>query len=210
MREARALRDQAWTSEQLKLLKDLWANGETAAAIGARLGGLTRSAVLGKVFRLRLKADFVALPAAPPAGVRHGDQEAAASATYRAAAPKRRRRSPVRADRLDQQIPAANRQPQATPPVKRRGKSLLELTNHSCRWPHGRPGTKTFFFCGADEADLERGMPYCPLHTQRAYVAGAGSAKANSAAVTWSTLRAIFAPDSTTPRQPIAANGSRP
>src|ERR1700729_2907373 len=48
------MRGAAWTDERLKLLKELWAKGETADAIGARLGGLSRSAVLGKVFRLRL------------------------------------------------------------------------------------------------------------------------------------------------------------
>jgi GcrA cell cycle regulator len=52
----------------------------------------------------------------------------------------------------------------------KRGKSLVELDNYSCRWPSGHPGTPRFFFCGAPGADLERGMPYCPRHAQRAYV----------------------------------------
>jgi hypothetical protein len=56
----------------------------------------------------------------------------------------------------------------------RQYKSLLELTNITCRWPHGRPGTDRFFFCGAPEADLERGIPYCARHMQRAYPAGVG------------------------------------
>ena len=34
----------------------------------------------------------------------------------------------------------------------------------------GRPGTRTFSFCGAPGADLERGMPYCARHARRAYV----------------------------------------
>jgi hypothetical protein len=44
------------------------------------------------------------------------------------------------------------------------------LTNDSCRWPHGQPGTKTFHFCGAPGADLEGGRPYCERHARRAYV----------------------------------------
>jgi GcrA cell cycle regulator len=199
------MRRQAWTSAQLKLLRELWDEGATAAAIGARLGGLTRSAVLGRVFRLRLKADLTALPV--PAGERHDDQEATASAMYRVDAPKRRRRSPARADGPRREIPAANRPRQVAPPAKPRGKSLLELTNHSCRWPHGRPGTKTFFFCGADEADLERGMPYCPQHAQRAYAGGRGNKNAPS--LTWSTLRAVFSPTFDPTRQRAAAGGSR-
>ena len=43
-----------WTAERIELLQKLWAEGETAASIAARLGGISRSAVLGKVFRLRL------------------------------------------------------------------------------------------------------------------------------------------------------------
>ena len=44
----------AWMDDDIDLLKRLWAAGETAETIAARLGGLTRSAVLGKIFRLRL------------------------------------------------------------------------------------------------------------------------------------------------------------
>ena len=42
-----------WTRERIALLKKLWADGETAAAIAMRLR-MSKSAVLGKVFRLRL------------------------------------------------------------------------------------------------------------------------------------------------------------
>jgi len=44
----------AWADDDIEVLKRLWAEGVTAEAIAARLGGLTRSAVLGKIFRLRL------------------------------------------------------------------------------------------------------------------------------------------------------------
>jgi GcrA cell cycle regulator len=43
-----------WTPARIAELRRLWSAGQTAAAIGAALGGITRSAVLGKVFRLRL------------------------------------------------------------------------------------------------------------------------------------------------------------
>ena len=48
------MREGVWTEDGISLLRKMWAEGATAAAIGARLGGLSRSAVLGKVFRLRL------------------------------------------------------------------------------------------------------------------------------------------------------------
>lgn len=184
-----------WTEDRLILLRKLWAQGETAAAIGRCLGGLTRSAVLGKVFRLRLDAGAAAASAG------QGARESAI-----APAPKRRRRSPVRASKPPRAAPPPSRPP-APAPAKPRGKSLLELTHRSCRWPHGRPGSKTFFFCGVDEADLELGMPYCPLHAQRAYVAG--QATKNAPSVTWSTLRAVFAPAFEQPRLRAAAASRR-
>ena len=142
------MRGQAWSGERVALLKTLWAKGETADAIGIRLGGLSRSAVLGKVFRLRLDAAGTASasPAwAPPSG---RDKKAPGLA--------RRRRG------------KRDRRPE--PPASRRQhKTLLELTNETCRWPHGRPGTARFFFCGAAGADLGHGVPYCARHMRRAY-----------------------------------------
>ena len=51
------MREDVWTEDGISLLRKMWAEGATAAAIGARLGGLSRSAVLGKVFRLRLNGE---------------------------------------------------------------------------------------------------------------------------------------------------------
>lgn len=52
-----------WTAERVNLLKQLWASGASASAIAAQLGGLSRSAVAGKIYRLRRRA---AEPAAAP------------------------------------------------------------------------------------------------------------------------------------------------
>jgi GcrA cell cycle regulator len=133
-----------WTRERIALLKQLWADGEIATAIAARLR-MSRSAVLGKVFRLRL---------------RPGGNATKASARSNAKILNRRhkRRLPIK-HRAKPAVPAM------TP-----GKTLFELTNDSCRWPHGQPGTKAFHFCGAPGADLEGGRPYCERHARRAYV----------------------------------------
>src|SRR6202035_5879647 len=107
-----------WTRERIALLKKLWAEGETATAIAACLR-MSRSAVLGKVFRLRLR----------PAG----NTTAAAPRSNRAALGRRhKRRSPIK----------HRAEPPA--PTMASGKTLFELTNDSCRWPHGQPGTKAF------------------------------------------------------------------
>jgi GcrA cell cycle regulator len=110
----------------------LWSAGKTADAIGADLGGISRSAVLGKIFRLRL----------------------------------------VVADEAPPDTPARRRAGKAKPiqPQPAKHKSLLELTNECCRWQHGELGGRRFFFCGVPEADLARGIPYCPRHMKRAYL----------------------------------------
>ena len=44
--------------------------------------------------------------------------------------------------------------------------SLLQLNEHTCKWPIGDPLTKDFYFCG--QHSLETG-PYCEFHSRRAY-----------------------------------------
>ena len=148
----------SWTAERIELLRLLWTRGETADAIAAQLGRLSRSAVLGKIYRLRLHTDQGPLNA--PGKKRSPNKEAGSEGLER-----RRRRTRYKKRKPDIAAPAPARQ----------YKSLLELTNSTCRWPHGRPGTERFFFCGAPEADLERGIPYCALHMQRAYPTGVGA-----------------------------------
>jgi GcrA cell cycle regulator len=164
------MRTDSWTAERIELLRRLWAQGETAAAIAARLGGLSRSAVLGKIFRLRLdtaaprpnKQGGRTAKTAKKSGSRTKGAGAVAGSTARPSLTiaeffARRRRG------------ARDGALQKPPEAVSGHKTLLELTNNTCRWPHGRPGSGTFFFCGAAGADLERGIPYCELHMRRAY-----------------------------------------
>jgi len=143
------MRSQNWTVERVDLLRRLWSEGATAAVIGARLGGMSRSAVLGKVFRLRLGSAASALAKR---------KLAASDQSDKAGVPARRRRGGKR------------KKPQQGPPARiGQRKTLCELTNTTCRWPVGRPGTEKFHFCGALGANLERGVPYCARHMRRAY-----------------------------------------
>src|SRR5271165_940941 len=139
-----------WSDDRIDLLKRLWAEGKTASAIAKRLGGMSRSAVLGKIFRLRL---------APP----HTGRSAAAGARPKANAGPPKTQQTVRKNG-----PARRRgieaEPAAKPSHASTYKSLFELTNDCCRWPHGRPGARNFFFCGAGGADLENKRPYCAHH----------------------------------------------
>jgi len=148
------MRNRGWTDERLDRLRLMWQDGKTAAAIAAELG-VSRSGVLGKIFRLRL-------------GAKAGDKtkKSAKSKTNRQKRKSKRRARPVELTRRRGQSKEA-----AAPPTPAPGpKTLFELTNNCCRWPYQRPGTREFFFCGAADADLENGMPYCAHHMRRAYL----------------------------------------
>lgn len=151
------MRGQSWSAEKILLLRSLWGAGFTAETIGIRIGGRSRSAVLGKIFRLRLDT---------AAGDNVTSKKAAAH-DGPALPPARRRRQRIK--------------PPPNPPAPvTQHKTLLELTNVTCRWPHGRPGAANFFFCGAPEADLEQGIPYCARHMRRAYTPAASFGTARS------------------------------
>lgn len=102
----------SWTGEEIDLLKRLWSEGETAAAIAARLGGLSRSAVLGKVHRLRLRTDKAT---------------AVQAAKTKSAGERCAERAPARRRRKRRKLPVA-------PAAVRQHKTLFELTNKTCRW----------------------------------------------------------------------------
>jgi hypothetical protein len=109
--------------------------------------------VLGKVFRLRLRP--------------------ARSVTTASA-----RSNAKILDRRHKSRPPIKHRAKPAAPAMASGKTLFELTNDSCRWPHGQPGTQAFHFCGAPGADLEGGRPYCERHARRAYLGNRKTAAA--------------------------------
>jgi GcrA cell cycle regulator len=44
-------------------------------------------------------------------------------------------------------------------------RTIMQLNDHTCRWPVGDPADPNFFFCGAT---TENGLVYCPIHRARA------------------------------------------
>ncbi len=44
--------------------------------------------------------------------------------------------------------------------------TIMMLTEQSCRWPIGDPGSEGFSFCGKRS---ETGIPYCTHHARIAY-----------------------------------------
>jgi GcrA cell cycle regulator len=143
------MRSRLWTTERVGVLRRLWADGKTAVEIAAVLDGVSRSAVLGMIFRLRLGAEGKTAPAKP------GKSRAAGVPPL----------SPSRRHRRKRKNPAADPPPRRSGPV-----GLFDLGNDMCRWPHGQLGGRNYLFCGAPGADLSGGIPYCALHMRRAYL----------------------------------------
>jgi len=160
-----------WTEPRVEQLKTLWAEGLSCSHIASIIGeGVTRNAVIGKVSRLRLpKRNKVSAfrapkPASPrshtprfpgkrPAGhVRLVSSTASkpATASERALEPDDR---PLGLDAVFD-IPVAQR------------RTLVQLTEHTCKWPVGDPLTPDFYFCGGEALE---GKPYCAFHARRAY-----------------------------------------
>lgn len=149
-----------WTDDRVEQLKKLWEAGLSASQIAAELGNVTRNAVIGKVHRLGLS----------------GRAKSPSSA-----APRPRKARPaqhmVRISRPQSRGNAAlarifETEPEPDPiafdnvvPLSQR-RTLVELTEDTCRWPIGDPGSADFFFCGGKSLT---GLPYCAHHSRVAY-----------------------------------------
>jgi len=133
----------AWTPDRVVRLKTLWKQGLSAAQIAYDLqNGITRSAVLGKVYRLGLSLDRDA--ALAPAAVRPAARGSPASV----------------------QPGEAIVQPPAAVARERPGRAtILTVRQGDCRWPIGDPGDARFSLCGCPAT---RGA-FCDVHAARAY-----------------------------------------
>ncbi|MFA4952342.1 GcrA family cell cycle regulator [Brevundimonas sp.] len=136
----------AWTEDRIDRLRTLWLEGRTADVISQDLGcGISRSAVLGKVYRLGLSAGRT-------------------SRTPKVSAPKAR--TPVRVAQ-----PAPNRaatplaSPEPPPEPQCGTRTILSVGRTDCRWPLGDPLQPGFSLCGGPVA---RGA-FCVEHAEIAY-----------------------------------------
>lgn len=132
-----------WTVERLDLLRLRWAANRSQAEIAAELG-VTRNAVAGKISRL---------------GLKHSPT------LQKPRAPRVRPPSPVRTTPMRKPPPIAASALPPEEPFDGAGISLVDLTNTTCRWPHG---DEVILFCGAEGTDCNGGRPYCAAHTRMA------------------------------------------
>ena len=131
---------------RIAALSRLWKEGYSAAQVARELGGVSRSAVIGKIHRLGIAGRDA--PSGPRGvSVRTGAKRTAAHGGRRrttgASAAPRRAATP------------------STPFEVAPTATLVTLAEHGCRWPIGDPGEAGFGFCGRLRAG--RGA-YCQGH----------------------------------------------
>ena len=145
----------SWTDDRVAKLTKLWADGLSASQIAAELGGVTRNAVIGKVHRLGLSGR-----AKQPSASSKRPKRAARNG-YNA-----RTRTPAR-NLVGGTGNSENRNVvQDIPAPDSLKLELFELTERTCKWPHGDPATDEFHFCGNKTKDE---APYCEYHCKMAY-----------------------------------------
>ncbi|MGV3652311.1 MAG: GcrA family cell cycle regulator [Devosia sp.] len=180
-----------WTEERVELLKKLWLEGLSASQIAATLGeGVTRNAVIGKVHRLKLSgrakptsaAPRVRPPVRPPVRRPVTPQSAGRPAlpSPQATISTKPRGMPVSGgataavqgatalkieEEVVREVEVVQQQAELVIPVEQRI-SLLELNEHTCKWPIGDPLSADFYFCGQHS---DEGRPYCEFHARRAF-----------------------------------------
>jgi GcrA cell cycle regulator len=124
-----------WNEERVATLTKLWREGYSASQVARQLGGVSRSAVIGKVHRLGLAGRDAPSRPHSPGGRPSNRIRATAGGVRRAAAAVRQARpeAPI-APRIQIEL-----SPTAT---------MTTLTEHACRWPIGDPDQPGFGFCG--------------------------------------------------------------
>jgi GcrA cell cycle regulator len=152
----------AWTDERVELLKKFWAEGLSASQIAARLGGVTRNAVIGKVHRLGLSGRATSSRSSNPRPRRTHVPRASRTPSLLFGT----RGNVALKPQFDLELETAP-QPleELVIPLAERA-SIATLKETMCRWPIGDPGDPEFHFCGRKKYGT---LPYCEHHARMAY-----------------------------------------
>lgn len=141
-----------WTEDRVEKLSSMWRDGKSASEIMRALpGSVSRSAVIGKVHRLKLpRRDLGAAPLRAYPSSR--PRPAAKRVSHNKPQPVKR--TPPRPYKPQ---PFVELEPTAT---------IHTLAPRGCKWPIGEPGDDAFGFCGR----LREGSgPYCGDHGRIAW-----------------------------------------
>ncbi len=152
-----------WTEESIARLRELWAEGHSTAEIGRRMG-VSKNAVVGKAHRLDL--------AGRPSPIRReGDAEPPQATVVRrmtgSTLPPLAAAAPVPPPPPLPRPATALARAEAPKPQVVLSVPARAPRAHTCCWPLGDPGTRSFRFC---DAGAMPGKPYCGEHAAVAYV----------------------------------------
>jgi len=158
-----------WTDERVELLRKLWAEGLSASQIASQLGGVSRNAVIGKVHRLKLSSRGRATAA--PARPKKPATGTVRTSVRSASVSRPMMTSSIGATALQVQFDAEPIARHVVRPIAEvvpisRHLQLVELTEHTCKWPNGDPLSEDFDFCGNNTAETG---PYCSYHSRIAF-----------------------------------------
>ena len=145
-----------WTPERIEALTCLWNDGLPANQIAAKLGQVTRNAVIGKVHRLGLP----------------GRKTTSRSPRPRRTSPRRTSTGRVSMRKPAPLLRSYPATPDDLPPTPALMLSVAQLTGSTCHWPVGDPREAGFGFCGARTAAGRQ--PYCAAHQRTGHNRGAG------------------------------------
>jgi GcrA cell cycle regulator len=159
----------SWTNERIELLQKLWLEGCSASRIAGELGaGVTRNAVIGKVFRLGLSGRVKAAAGHVPASSHHksAPRRAAHARQGTQATPVSIGNTALALQPLVMEAPLPQTAVDVVVPICE-PVTIMELRESMCRWPIGDPTQSEFRFCGAKK--LPGQGPYCSCHSGIAY-----------------------------------------
>lgn len=181
---------EGWTDERTELLKKLWIEGLSASQIRDVLGGgVSRNGVIGKVHRLKLEGrakpmNGISRVRTKPRSTRLPSPRNSNLVPNGGGRPSPRSPTPrkpgIVSGAIFGPVPALFAESRANgtvnedlpPPIAElyipveQRLSLMQVNEHTCKWPIGDPLTPDFYFCGQQAED---GQPYCEFHARRAY-----------------------------------------
>jgi GcrA cell cycle regulator len=163
--------EQVWTPQRVELLTRLVSEGCSGSQIAAELGGVTRNAVIGKIHRMGLVGPKARVALKPWVGAGVSERtwhRRRAQASHRAfegrdgASYRRYRSAPAHSFEA---VAIGDEATDLAPEVVANPVTLLELSDHHCKWPVDRPG-EPMMYCGAQK---HPGYVYCARHCRMAY-----------------------------------------
>lgn len=161
----------SWTNERIELLQKLWLEGWSASRIAAELAdGITRNAVIGKVFRLGLSGRQSnaagSFHAAGNSSVVDCQNKQARRTERQAAQPQFAGNTALVMHPLEIEVEAPQRAVEVVVPISE-PVTIMDLRESMCRWPIGDPAQPDFRYCGAKK--IPGPSPYCACHSAIAF-----------------------------------------